>query len=171
MEELHRRMGHISPEAARRLVKDGAIDGIEIDESSDLKSCDSCEYAKTTRKAIRKVREAPRAAKFGDEVHSDLWGPSPIQSPGGKEYYVSFTDDHTRYTCLYLLRRKDDTFEAYKSFEAWAENHYKAKIKILRSDRGGEYLDGEFCKHLALKEPSGNSPHMILPNIMELPNG
>ena len=103
VEELHRRMGHISPEAARRLVKDGAIDGIEIGESSDLKSCDSCEYAKTTRKAICKVWKAPCAAKFGDEVHLDLWGPSPIQSPGGKVYYVSFTDDHTRYTCLYLL--------------------------------------------------------------------
>jgi hypothetical protein len=100
VEELHRRMGHIAPEAARRLVVDGAVEGIEIDESNNLKSCDSCEYAKTSRKAIRKVREAPRAAKFGDEVHSDLWGPSPVQSPGGKEYYVSFTDDHTRYTRL-----------------------------------------------------------------------
>jgi hypothetical protein len=103
VEDLHWRMGRISPEAARQLLKDGAIDGIEVDESSNLKSCDSCEYAKTTRKAICKVREAPCAAKFTDEVHSDLWGPSPIQSPRGKEYYVSFTDDHTRYTCLYLL--------------------------------------------------------------------
>jgi hypothetical protein len=85
VEELYQRMGHIPPEVARQLIKDGAIEGIEIDESSDLKSCDSCEYAKTTRKAIRKVQEAPHAAKFGDEVHSDLWGPLPVQSPGGKE--------------------------------------------------------------------------------------
>jgi len=51
VEELHQRMGHISPEAARRLVKDGATEGIEIDESSDLKLCDSGEYVKTTHKA------------------------------------------------------------------------------------------------------------------------
>ena len=40
-------------------------------------------------------KDTPRAAKFGDEIHSDVWGPSPVQTPGHKDYYVSFTDDHT----------------------------------------------------------------------------
>jgi hypothetical protein len=30
IEELHQRMGHISPDVARRLVKDGAVEGIDI---------------------------------------------------------------------------------------------------------------------------------------------
>ena len=59
IEELHRRMGHISPEAARRLVSEGAIEGIELDKSSQLRSCDSCEYAEATRKPIRKVCKTP----------------------------------------------------------------------------------------------------------------
>ena len=103
VEELHRRMGHIAPDAAKRLVSEGAVTGIELDLSSELKSCDSCEYAKATRKPIKKTRDAPRAEKFGDEIHSDLWGPSPVQTPGKKEYYVSFTDDHSRWTHLELL--------------------------------------------------------------------
>ena len=65
IEELHRRMGHISLEATRQLVFERAIEGIELDKSSQLWSCDSCEYAKATRKPIRKVCETPRASEFG----------------------------------------------------------------------------------------------------------
>ena len=69
-------------------------------------------------------------------------------TPGHKEYYVSFTDDYSRWTHLKLLATKDETFEAYQDFEVWANTQHDAKIMRLRSDRGGEYLDGEFSKHL-----------------------
>ena len=149
-EELHRRMGHIAPEAAKRMISSGAVEGIEIDSSADLKSCNSCEYAKATRKPIQKAREKPRASAFGEEIHSDLWGPSPVQTAGKREYYVTFTDDHTRWTNLDLLRKKDETFKYYIRYEAWAKTQIGVRvIKHLRSDRGGEYLDGEFSNHLA----------------------
>jgi hypothetical protein len=86
VDELHRRMGHIAPEAARRLVKAGLVEGIELDESEEPKSCDSCAYAKTTRKAVGKERERPRAKAMGDEIHSDLWGPAQVRTPQHKEY-------------------------------------------------------------------------------------
>jgi transposase InsO family protein len=48
------------------------------------------------------------------------------------------------------MRTKDEALEAYKSYEAWAlaQQHCKA-IKVLRSDRGGEYLSKVFDQHLA----------------------
>ena len=95
IEELHHCMGHIAPEASKQMVSSGTIKGVEIDSTTTIQHCDSCEYAKATRKPIKKFCETPRAAKFGDEIHSDVWGPSPVQTPGHKEYYVSFTDDHT----------------------------------------------------------------------------
>jgi hypothetical protein len=49
----------------------------------------------------------------GDEVHSDLWGPAPVESINHKRYYVSFTDDHSRYTTIYFLHTKDKTFDSY----------------------------------------------------------
>ena len=149
IEELHRRMGHIAPEAAKQMVSSGAINGIEIDSTSVIQHCDSCEYAKMTRKPIKKERQTPRATKFGDEVHSDVWGPSPIQTPGHKNYYVSFTDDYTRWTDLRLLATKDRVLKAYKDFEAWAKLHFEIPaFKVLHSDRGGEYLGTEFSQHL-----------------------
>jgi transposase InsO family protein len=51
---------------------------------------------------------------------------------------------------MFLMWTKDEALEAYKSYEAWAlaQQHCKA-IKVLRSDRGGEYLSKAFDQHLA----------------------
>lgn len=115
-------MGHIAPEAVRKLVREGRVNGVDLEEGGDFGSCDSCEYAKTTKKPIKKERSAPRAASFGDEIHSDVWGPSPLESIFHHKYYASFIDDHTRYSHITLLRKKDETFDSYKHFEALVTN-------------------------------------------------
>ena len=115
----------------------------------EIKQCDSCKYAKATRKPIKKDCQTSRAAKFGDKIYLDVWGPSPIQTPDHKSYYVSFTDDHTRWTHLQPLATKDGVFQAYKDFKAWAKLHHQIPtFKTLRSNRGGEYLGVEFSKYL-----------------------
>jgi hypothetical protein len=68
-----------------------------------------------------------------------------------KEYFVSFTDDHNRWTYLVPMSRKNKAFGCYKQYEAWVETQHSAKIKQLQTDRGGEYLSGEFTAHLKLK--------------------
>jgi hypothetical protein len=72
---------------------------------------------------VLKARLAPTKPRylgtsFGEEVHTDVWGPSPTQSLGGRKYYVTFTDDYLHYTCMQLLRTKDEAFGAYKAFAA-----------------------------------------------------
>ncbi|KIJ05997.1 hypothetical protein PAXINDRAFT_92645, partial [Paxillus involutus ATCC 200175] len=77
--ELHRRMGHIAPSAARRFAEKGLVSGLKVNTSSDeLTFCESCVYAKATRKPIAKVREGERAKEVGGLVFSDLWGPAPV---------------------------------------------------------------------------------------------
>src|ERR1700678_1674953 len=148
IEKLHRLMGNISPDAAKMLVKKGMVEGLTLDESSKIESCDSCEYGKAHRKAIGKERVAPQASNIGDEVHSDVWGPSPVQTIGGREYYTTFTDGNSSFTHLYLLRFKSETFDAYKAYEAELKKQKGVGIKKLHSDRGGEYLSKEFTDHL-----------------------
>jgi transposase InsO family protein len=142
-------MGHIAPDAVRKLVADKHIVGVELeDDEGEMGTCESCEYAKTTRKRVRKEREEPLAASFGDEIHSDVWGPASIETIHHRKYYASFTDDSTRWSHVKLLHGKDDTFDAYKEFEAWVDTQHHTKIKWLRSDRGGEFLSTEFTNHL-----------------------
>ena len=71
-----------------------------------------------------------------------------MKSLGGKTYYISFMDDKTRYTWLYLLTHKSRAFEAYLGFEAWDCTQHNAKILTLCLDQGSEYLSGEFNTHL-----------------------
>ena len=85
---------------------------------------------------------------FGGEVHSDLWGKSPVESKGGKNYMDTYIDDKTRLTHVYFLQTKDEQPIAYRGYEAWVENHMGARIKILNSDHGGEYLGGDFVAYL-----------------------
>ncbi|KAI0265510.1 hypothetical protein BGY98DRAFT_880466, partial [Russula aff. rugulosa BPL654] len=76
--ELHRRMGHIAAASARKLVESGAVVGIKLDPESQERDCNVCIYARATRLPIPKMRISPPAKNFGDEVHTDVWGPSPI---------------------------------------------------------------------------------------------
>ena len=46
------------------------------------------------------------------------------------------------------MKQKSETFEKFKEFQNEVENHHDKKIKFLRSDRGGEYLNHEFREHL-----------------------
>ena len=145
---LHRRLGHISAFSIRFLFRHHLIDGIDLVDDGSPLLCDSCEYAKLTHKPIQKERTAPPANAFGVEVHTDLWGPSPVPSIGGRKYYVSFTDDYSRYTRISILRTKDETLAAYKAFAAWVKTQHGVCIKRLRSDRGGEYTGNEFSTFL-----------------------
>ena len=131
---LHRRLGHISVDSIRALLRAGSITGVHVIDDYPPFICDSCEYAKTTRKSIRKEHTGKPAQAFGEEVHTDVWGPSPTLSLGGRRYYVTFTDDYSRYTRLEPLCTKDEAFKAYKSFSAWAQTQHNAHIKKLRSD-------------------------------------
>ncbi len=145
---LHRQLGHISPAAIRTLIKQGTVTGLTLTDDVTTLVCDLCEYAKTTCKAICKEREALQADAFGAEVHSNIWGPSPVQTIGGRKYYITFTDDHMHYTRLQLLRTKDEAFNAYKAFATWAQTQHGVHIKQLQSDRGGEYTGDAFTRFL-----------------------
>lgn len=53
-----------------------------------------------------------------------------------------------QYICyVYLLRSKDEAIEMFKHYKTEVENQLSKRIKILRSDRGGEYVApfGEYC--------------------------
>ena len=149
MEDLHARLSHIRVGTIHDMLVKGMITSVTLDPShSTMGQCASCKYGKATQKPIGKVREPNRSAKLGDEIHTDVWGPSSIQTPGKQSYYSSFTNDHTRYTCVSLMAAKSDTFQAYLEHESWLKTQHGMSVKQLRSDRGGEYLSNKFTHHL-----------------------
>ena len=70
------------------------------------------------------------------------------EARGGYRYFMTFTDDLSRYGYIYLMKHKSETFEKFKEFQSEVENHHNNKTKFLRSDHGGEYLSYEFGFHI-----------------------
>lgn len=138
--EAHSVLGHIAPEAVKKLIRDGLVTGIDVDINTEITPCDICTKGKATRKPIAKAHVDPRSSRPGELIHTDLWGAARVEAKGGKKYYVSFTDDYTRMTHLALMRTKDEALSKYKVFEAMMKNQYSIDlIAALHGDRGGEF--------------------------------
>ncbi|KAJ9551125.1 hypothetical protein OSB04_015170 [Centaurea solstitialis] len=139
----HHRLGHINKKRIAKLQSDGIL------ESFDLKSdeeCESCLLGKMTKSPFKGKME--RGKDLLDLIHTDVCGPFRSATRNGERYFVTFTDDFSRYGFIYLMKNKSDTFEVFKGFKNEVENQLGKKIKMLRSDRGGEYLSHEFYDYL-----------------------
>ncbi|TDL21258.1 hypothetical protein BD410DRAFT_696023, partial [Rickenella mellea] len=71
--ELHARLGHISPDQVRRLVREGLLTGVNLDMSTSVDFCSVCTEAKMTREVIPKSRSSELATEYGEVVCSDVW--------------------------------------------------------------------------------------------------
>ena len=81
-------------------------------------------------------------------IHNDVCGPFNSTARGGFQYFITFTDDFSRYGYVYLMKHKYESFEKFKVFKNEVQNQLGKNIKTLRSDQCGEYLSQEFIDHL-----------------------
>jgi transposase InsO family protein len=85
-----------------------------------------------------------RATKPLEIVHSDVCGPMRTTSLDVARYFVTYIDDFSRKVCVYLLKSKGECLEKFKEFKALVEKQSEYKIKVFRSDNGGEYISKGF---------------------------
>ncbi|GKB31611.1 retrotransposon protein, putative, ty1-copia subclass [Tanacetum coccineum] len=81
-------------------------------------------------------------------IHTDVCGPFRTVSRQGASYFVTFTDDFSRYNYVYLLKHKHEVFETIKVFQKEVENQLGKTIKFLHFDRVSECMSQEFLDHL-----------------------
>ncbi|RVW49121.1 Retrovirus-related Pol polyprotein from transposon TNT 1-94 [Vitis vinifera] len=141
----HRRLGHISIDRIKRLVNDGVLSTLDF---TDFETCVDCIKGKQTNKS---KRGATRSSTILEIIHTDIC--SLDMDSHGQKYFISFIDDFSRYMYLYILHNKNEALDAFKVFKAEVEKQYGKQIKIVRSDRGGEYYgryleDGQSPGHL-----------------------
>src|SRR5579859_3593957 len=134
----HRRMGHLGEDNVRKLEK--MVDGMGIKARTTVGVCEACLEGKQHRQPSH--QPATRVKEPLELIHSDLCGPIDPTTYGGMNYYVLFTDDYTRMTRIYPLKKKSSAsvLEKFKEFKAEVETQKTGKlIKRLRTDGGGEY--------------------------------
>nr|GEW43742.1 hypothetical protein [Tanacetum cinerariifolium] len=125
-----------------KLQHDILLNSIDIE---SLGKCVSCMSGKMARKPYS--HQVERAKDLLRLIHTDVCGPFRIMSRQGANYFVTFTDDFSRYSYVYLLKHKHEVFETFKVFQKEVENHLGKTIKSLRSNRKGEYICKEFLDH------------------------
>ncbi|KAK8680980.1 hypothetical protein V6N13_053388 [Hibiscus sabdariffa] len=135
----HCRLGHISERRISKLHKDGLLDPF-VFEQFDV--CESCLLGKMTKAPFSGKGE--RASDLLGLIHSDVCGPMNTQARGGFQYFITFTNDFSRYGYIYLMCHKSEALEKFKEFKNEVQNQHGKSIKALRSDRGGEYLSQDF---------------------------
>jgi len=121
------------------MVKRGIIEGIKLVNDGATITCKACEQAKVTHREIWKEHEAPLTDMLGVEVHSDVWGPSPIPSLGRRRYYVTFTNDYSCHTWLTTMCMKDETLAAYKAYAAWLSTQHGVNDEAARVMKSADW--------------------------------
>ena len=53
-----------------------------------------------------------------DIIHIDVCGPMSVEARGGYHYFMTFTDDLSRYGYIYMMKHKSETFERFKEFQS-----------------------------------------------------
>ena len=135
----HKRLGHMRYKGIKCLVGKTLI---HVDTTISHDPCDHCLAGKQHRASFSR-KSTQRQVKL-ELVHSAVCGPIEIESLGGNRYFVTFIDDATRKTWVYMLKNKSQVLETFKKFHAMVERETERKLKCLRSDNGGEYTSDEF---------------------------
>ena len=95
----------------KKLHDDGLLTSFDLE---SFETCESCLLGKMTKTPFAKSYE--KASDLLGLVHSDVCGPMSTTARGGYEYFITFTDDLSRYGYIYLMKHKSEAFEKFKEF-------------------------------------------------------
>jgi len=135
LEQWHRRLSHCSPLTIMEMSKSKLVDGLHISGSELRGKCEDCIIGRQTRRPYDGHTEKDLDPL--ELVSFDLWGPSCVQSAGGKVYFMPIVDGGSSYKHGAFLADKSDasTIPAFDAFRAEAEALSGRKIRRVRTDR------------------------------------
>jgi len=141
----HRRLGHHSYADVQKMIKDGLVVGLHLDSKEQPDPiCEPCLVGKMTANPFPTSTNQSYAPL--ELIHTDLHGHLPVTTAEGYRYWVTFIDACTKLRAVMFLKKKSNTFDAFRTFKAYAENLLGCKIKALQDDKAGEYMSNAFIK-------------------------
>ena len=102
---------HIGVKRMKKLHADGSLDSFDFE---SVETCRPCHMGKMTKTPFSGIVE--RASDLLEMKHVDVFGPMSVVACGGYRYFLTFTDDLSRYGYIYLMKHKSETFEKFKEF-------------------------------------------------------
>lgn len=152
----HKRLRHLGEKVLKGLQSKNVI---KLGSDSKLKMCEQCVLGKS--KKLPYPTWVHISKNPLDYIHSDLWGPSQIESIGGGKYFLTIMDDFSRKVWVSILKEKSQAFDSFKKWCLEREVEKGSTVKCLRMDNGMEFLSGEFIDFCKLK---GIKRHRTVPH-------
>nr|GEZ75268.1 zinc finger, CCHC-type [Tanacetum cinerariifolium] len=136
---------HLNFDDINKMTRKGLVEGIpRINHAGHI--YDACLLGKHSRTPF--LNQAKFRSKNPlDLVYRDLYGPISPATYSGKKFIFLLVDDCTRFMWAYFLTSKDQTFSTFKEFRQRIEMEMRMKLRMLRTDRGGEFTSNEFTKY------------------------
>jgi histone deacetylase 1/2 len=134
LEQWHRRFAHCSLLKIAEMSKGNLVDGLTVSGHDLCGKCEDCIIGRQARRPFD--RETERSLDVLELVSFDLWGPSRIQSVGGKLYFMPIVDAGSSYKHGAYLSDKSDssTIAAFNTFRVEAESLSGRKVRRIRTD-------------------------------------
>jgi len=98
--------------------------------------CEGCVY--------RKQHKLPFTKAPLELVYVDICGPTQTLSMNKKRYFLFFVNDFSRMMRVYFLEQKSEAFNIFLKFRVFVERQSGCMLKILLTDRGGEFISKGF---------------------------
>ena len=135
LEQWHRRLTHCSPLTISDMLKAKLVDGLNVSGNDLHGKCEDCIIGRQTRRPHDGKSETHLDPL--ELVSFDLWGPSRVQSAGGKIYFMPVVDGGTSFKYGAYLSDKSDssTIAAFDAFRVEAESLSGHKVRRVRTDR------------------------------------
>ena len=110
----------------KKLHADGLLESLDYE---SLDACEPCLMGKMTNTPLSGTME--RATDLLEIIHTGVCSPMSVEAHGGYRYFLTFTNDLSKYGYIHLMKHKSETFEKFKEFQSEVENHRNKKIKFL----------------------------------------
>jgi hypothetical protein len=130
----HRRLGHLSFKTLSHMFP-SLFKNLNVEQFH----CEICEFAKHHRVPFP-ISDSRSMSPF-HIIHSDIWGPYNVPNISGAKGFVTFIDDCTRMTWVYLLKRKADVSHIFPNFTKMIKNQFGVSIKGIRTDNARDYFN------------------------------
>lgn len=108
--------------------------------------CEVCQLSKHTRSSY--PLQSYKSSHPFHMIHSDIWGPSRVNNIFGSRWFVTFIDDHTRLTWLFLMKEKSDIGRIFQTFHLMIQTQFSTKIQVFKTDNGREYFHSQLGSYL-----------------------
>ena len=137
---IHNRLGHPNISKLQKMVhRFSSLSSIEYK---------SCQLGKHTRISFQKRLDQQTKSPF-ELVHTDIWDPSQAKPTLGFQYFVTFIDDYSRCTWLFLMKTLAQLFSIFRKLHAKIRTQFNTSLRILRSDNAKKYLSASVSSFMS----------------------